>query len=223
MSRLADPGSSNYRGLLETLAHVSRVTGRKRWPTPRSLPACQSIARDRVLQRPPMSTKNQPPGRTEKNWRRAVLVLLVAGIMAAAGTAAVAASGPTCGEQIAELNERLLGSAPPANPEALRQLDRGIRESVRGDLRSSGSSSPGTTESGDAEPPYVLREGIFEPAEDIMPEWDFVNCWVGHGRDQWVSVYAGSQDPDPTQGGVVVVPTAPHRATSSRRLLLQGA
>jgi hypothetical protein len=33
-----------------------------------------------------------------------------------------------------------------------------------------------------------------------------VNYWVGHVRDQWVSVYAGSQDPDPTQGGVVVMP-----------------
>lgn len=33
-----------------------------------------------------------------------------------------------------------------------------------------------------------------------------MNYWVGHVRDQWVSVYAGSPDADPTQGGVVVVP-----------------
>ena len=33
-----------------------------------------------------------------------------------------------------------------------------------------------------------------------------MNYWVGHVRDQWVSVYAGTQDADPTQGGVVVVP-----------------
>ncbi len=30
MSRLAEPGSSNYRGLLETLAHVTKGHGGKR-------------------------------------------------------------------------------------------------------------------------------------------------------------------------------------------------
>lgn len=60
--------------------------------------------------------------------------------------------------------------------------------------------------SSDSEPPYALGEGIFEPAEDILPAWDFVNYWVGRVRDRRVSVYAGSQDSDPNQGGVVVVP-----------------
>ena len=57
---------------------------------------------------------------------------------------------------------------------------------------------------GDYEPPYVPTPGIFEPAEDILAEWDFVNYWVGLVGDQWVYVYAGYQDADPTQGGVVV-------------------
>jgi hypothetical protein len=153
-----------------------------------------------------MRIKSRPPGRTEKNWRRAGVPLLVAGILAAGATIAVAASRPTCEEQIAALNRQLLGSAPPANPEALRQRDAAYERAFAAICGPPAVPSPVQPSPGDNEPPYVLRAGIFEPAEDILPEWDFVNYWVGHVRDQWVSVYAGFQDADPTQGGVVVVP-----------------
>jgi hypothetical protein len=154
-----------------------------------------------------MSTKSHPPGRTEKNWRRAGILVLVAWIMAAGHTIAVAASGPTCEEQIDELNRQLLGSSPLANPEALRQLYAAYEESFAAICGPPASPAPVHPRPGDSEPPYVLREGIFEPAEDVLPQWDFVNYWVGHVRDEWVFVYAGSQDADRTQGGVVVVPT----------------
>src|SRR5918995_41799 len=144
--------------------------------------------------------------REERNWRRAGLVLLVAGIVAAGNAIAVAAGGPTCEEQIAELNTRLLGSAPPADPEALRQRNAAYEMAFAGICGPPASPSPVQPSPGDDEPPHVLRAGIFEPAEDILPEWDFVNYWVGHVGAQWVSVYAGSQDADPTQGVVVVVP-----------------
>jgi hypothetical protein len=144
-------------------------------------------------------------GRTEKNWRRAGL-LLVVGIVGAGAAIAVATSGPTCDQQIAQLNNRLLGSAPPADPEALRQRDAAYEKAFAAICGPPASPSPVQPTPGDNEPPYVQREGIFEPAEDILAEWDFVNYWVGHVRDQWVSVCAGSQDADPTQGGVVVVP-----------------
>jgi hypothetical protein len=153
-----------------------------------------------------MRTKNRPPGRTEKNWRRAGLLLLIVGIVGAGGAIAVATSRPTCEEQIAQLNNRLLGSAPPANPEALRQRNAAYEKAFAAICGPPASPSPVQPSPGDDAPPYVLRAGIFEPAEDILPQWDFVNYWVGHVRDQWVSVYAGSQDADPTQGGVVVMP-----------------
>jgi hypothetical protein len=144
-------------------------------------------------------------GRT-KNWRRAGLLLLVAGIVGAGGAIAAATSGLTCAQQITQLNNRLLGSAPPADPEALRQRDAAYEKAFAAICGPPASPSPVHLRPGDYEPLYVPREGIFEPAEDILAEWDFVNYWVGHVREQWVSVYAGSQDADPTQGGVVVVP-----------------
>ena len=99
----------------------------------------------------------------------------------------------------------------------MRRLDRSIAPSVptvvgwRWLLKNAegtppASPSPVQATPGHNAPPYVLKEGIFEPAEDILPQWDFVNYWVGHVGDQWVFVYAGSQDADPTQGGVVVIP-----------------
>jgi hypothetical protein len=115
-------------------------------------------------------------------------------------------SGPTCEQQIAQLNARLLGSAPPADPEALRQRDAAYEKAFATICGPPPSPSPEQPSPGDNAAPYVLKEDIFEPVEDILPEWDFVNYWVGHVGDQWVSVYAGSQDADPTQGGVVVMP-----------------
>ncbi len=161
------------------------------------------------IRRLPMRTKNRPPGRTEKNWRHAGLLLLVVGIVGAEGAIAVATSGPTCDQQIAQLNSRLLGSTPRADPEALRQRYAAYEKAFAAICGPPASPSPVQPTPGDNEPPYVPREGIFEPAEDILAEWDFVNYWVGHVRDQWVSVYAGSQDADPIQGGVVVVPYGP--------------
>lgn len=153
--------------------------------------------------------KNRPPERMEKNWRLGGLLLLVVGIVGAGGAMAAATSGPTCDQQIAELNSRLLGSAPPADPEALRQRDAAYERVFATICGPPASPSPVQPSPGDNAPPYVPKEGIFEPAEDILAEWDFVNYWVGHVRDQWVSVYAGSQDADPTQGGVVVAPYGP--------------
>jgi hypothetical protein len=144
--------------------------------------------------------------RAEKNWRRAGLLLLVVGIVGAGQAIAVAASGSTCEEQIAELNEQLLGSAPPADPEALRQRDAAYEQAFAAICGPPASPSPVQPAPRDNAPLYVLREGIFEPAEDILPQWDFVNRWVGHVGDQWISAYAGSQDAHPIQGGVVVVP-----------------
>jgi hypothetical protein len=144
-------------------------------------------------------------GRT-KNWRGAGLLLLVVGIVGAGGAIALATSGPRCHQQIAQLNSRLLGSPPPADPEALRQRYAAYEKAFAAICGPPASPSPVQLTAGDYEPPYVPREGIFEPGEDILAEWDVVNYWVGHVRDQWVSVYAGSQDADPTQGGVVVVP-----------------
>lgn len=119
---------------------------------------------------------------------------------------AVAASGPTCEERIAELNRQLLGSPPPADPEALRQRDAAYEKAFATICGPPASPSPVQLTPGDYAPPYALKEGIFEPAEDVLPQWDFVNYWVGHVGDQWSFVYAGVQDADPTQGGVVVVP-----------------
>lgn len=153
-----------------------------------------------------MRIKNRPTGRTEQNWRRAGLLVPLVGVMAAGGTISLAASSPTCEEQIAELNSRLLGSAPPANPEALRQRDAAYEKAFAAICGPPASPSPVQPTPGDNARPYVLREGIFEPAENILPQWDFANYGVGHVRGQWVSVYAGSQDADPNQGGVVVVP-----------------
>lgn len=150
--------------------------------------------------------RNRPLGRTEKNWRLAGLLLLVVGIVGAGGAVAVATSEPMCDQQIAQLNSRLLGSAPPADPEALRQRDAAYEKAFASICGPPASPSPVQLTPGDYEPPYVPKEGIFEPAEDILPVWDFGNYWTGHVRDRWVSVYAGSQDADPTQGGVVAVP-----------------
>jgi hypothetical protein len=123
------------------------------------------------------------------------------------GAIAAAANGPTCQQQIAELNSRLLGSAPPADPEALRQRDAAY-EKAFAQIRCGPvpSSSPAQPRPGDNDPPYIPKQGIFEPAEDILAQWDFVNYWVGPVRDRWVYIYAGSRDAEPTQGGVVVVP-----------------
>ncbi|MGH8527233.1 MAG: hypothetical protein ACREXY_24415, partial [Gammaproteobacteria bacterium] len=135
------------------------------------------------------------------------LVLLLVGIVGVGGPMAAAGSGPTCDQQVAELNNRLLGSAPPADPEALRQRYAAYEKAfAKINCGAPASPSPVQPSPGDNAPPYVLKEGIFEPAEDILPQWDFVNYWVGHVRDQWVSVYAGSQDADPNQGGVVIEP-----------------
>ncbi len=155
-----------------------------------------------------MRTQNRPLGRTEKGyWRRAGLPLLVIAVVAGAGTVIAAAmSGPTCDQQIAQLNSQLLGSAPPANPEALRQRDAAYEKAFAAICGPPAIPSPVQPSPGDYEPPYVPKEGIFEPAEQILPEWNFVNYWQGHVRDEWVSVYAGSQVADPNQGGVVVVP-----------------
>jgi hypothetical protein len=153
-----------------------------------------------------MRPENRPPGQTEKNWRRAALLVLVASIVGAGAAIAAAASAPTCDQQIAQLNNRLLGTAPPADPEALRQRYAAYEKAFAGICGPPAAASPVQPSPGDNEPPYVLRAGIFEPAEDILPEWDFVNYWVGHVGAQWVFVYAGLQDADPTQGGVVVIP-----------------
>jgi hypothetical protein len=104
------------------------------------------------------------------------------------------------------LNHRLLGSTPPADPEALRQRYAAYEKAFAAICGPPASPSPVQPSPGDNAPPYVPKEGIFEPAEDILAEWDFVNYWVGHVRDQWVCVYAGSQDVNPNQGGVVVTP-----------------
>jgi hypothetical protein len=151
--------------------------------------------------------QESPAWTTERNWRRAGLLLLVVGIVGAGRAFAVATSGPTCEEQIAQLNNRLLGSAPPSDPEALRQRYAAYENAfAKINCGPPASPSPVQPSPGDNAPAYVWKEGIFEPAEDILPQWDFVNYWVGHVCDQWVSVYAGSQDADPTQGGVVVMP-----------------
>ncbi len=131
---------------------------------------------------------------------------MVVGIVGAGGAMAAATRGPTCDQQITQLNSRLLGSAPPADPEALRQRYAAYEKAFATICGPPASPSPVQPSPGDNAPPYVPTEGIFEPAEDILPQWDFVNYWVGHVGDQWVSVYAGSQDADPTQGGVVVMP-----------------
>jgi hypothetical protein len=100
----------------------------------------------------------------------------------------------------------LLGSSVPADPEALRRRDAEYERAFAEICGPPAVPSPVHLNPSDYEQPYAPKEGIFEPAEDILPQWDFVNYWQGHVRDQWVQVYAGIQDEDPKQGGVVVVP-----------------
>lgn len=141
------------------------------------------------------------PGiRTWGSARRWLTGLLAAGILAGVVTITAAGTAPTCLQMLEELDRRMLGSAPPADPEALRQRDQAYEEAVAA-LCPPASPRPVPPE---ADVRYALETGIFEPAEDVLPEYDFSNYWVGEVGGAYLTVYAGIMDADPRQGGVWV-------------------
>lgn len=73
------------------------------------------------------------------------------------GAIAIVASGPTCEEQIAQLNRQLLGTAPPADPEALRERDAAYEKAFATICGPPASPSPVQLTPGDYAPPYVQQ------------------------------------------------------------------
>lgn len=146
-----------------------------------------------------MTTK-MPGARPRGSARRWLSGLLAAGILAAVVAITAAGTAPTCLQMLEELDRRMLGSAPPADPEALRERDAAYEAAVAA-LCPPASPRPVPAE---ADVPYVPETGIFEPAEDVLARYDFANYWVGRVGGTYVTVYAGIQDAEPQQGGVWV-------------------
>lgn len=146
-----------------------------------------------------MATK-LPGTRTWRSARRWLPGLLAAGILAGVVTVTAAGTAPTCLQMLEELDRRMLGSAPPADPEALRQRNEAYEEAVAA-LCPPASPRPVPPE---PDVPYIPELGIFEPAEDVLGQYDFSNYWVGEVRGAYLTVYAGIMDADPRHGGVWV-------------------
>jgi hypothetical protein len=130
--------------------------------------------------------------------------LVAAGVVGGAVMVTSASSGASCIDSVKALDARLLGGEIPADPAVLRARNAEYEKEFAA-LCPAAPASEVPLDPGDSSP-YVPALGIFAPAEDILPQFDFVNYWVGQVGDGYVWVYAGTLDAEPDQGGVSVMP-----------------
>jgi hypothetical protein len=126
-------------------------------------------------------------------------LLLVVGLAGAGSAITAATNGPPCDEQIAQSNSQPLGLPVPGDPEALRQRDTAYEKAFAAIFGLPAVPTPVQLGPNDYGPPYVPKEGVFEPAEQVLPQWTLVNCWEDHVRNQWVRATPGVRSRIPSR------------------------
>ena len=131
-------------------------------------------------------------------------LLMLAGVIAAGAAIAVAADQPSSdvAEEIDQLNDELLGAAPPEDPDELRDRNARYEE----EFAAIGSPAPSGNDvniTDEEKEPYPLEEGITDDGEDL-PGFFVANRWSGYVGTRGITVFAGATEAEPKLGAIWV-------------------
>lgn len=142
--------------------------------------------------------------RARSKFAARLSLLILSYVVAAIAAIAVAADRPSAdvAEQIDQLNDDLLGVAPPEHPDDLRERNARYEErfAALGSLASSGNEVNITNAEKE---PYPLEEGITSDGEDL-PGFFVANRWSGYMDARGVTVFAGASEGEPRLGAIWV-------------------